>query len=466
MYGGKSANIRNSTILTYWGPNYDSLLRTQNNNPGYDQSFFRSGTNSTSRKGYFQRPAPTFKTVIYRVMKGPRLAYKVYSKRLKKMVWARKPILVYKVKKIRSKFKYAKGLDLFPNALNYNGYTLEKASFDTEATARYPKDNPQYGVKFVGALWDNFLYSHSGSSGSSVYDFTGMFYNFSGAVTEASESALKRLYSKIKQQDVNLAVALAERAQTASMIKDLAVRLGKGINAMRKGNIRAAARILLPGNSRDVANDFLVYQYGISPLISDLQGIAKELTEKGRELVYDVRVKAQVPVFEDVVRNDTEASGLRLKMKTKVTSAGHVDVVYKCRVRVNAVHFRILNTLGLTNFGAVLWEKIPWSFVVDWLLPISNWLNTHDAFEGLTVEYVTKTVTRVEYVVFDRSWGGTGVYDQWYADPGSCRCYLKNVSCVRTILPSVPELPMPSFKDPTSAGHIANAIALLRQLRR
>lgn len=64
-------------------------------------------------------------------------------------------------------------------------------------------------------------------------------------------------------------------------------------------------------------------------------------------------------------------------------------------------------TLGLTNPAAIAWELVPFSFVVDWFIPIGNFLNSWTDFLGLRFEdsYNTRYV-KVENL---RLYNGSGV---------------------------------------------------------
>jgi len=111
---------------------------------------------------------------------------------------------------------------------------------------------------------------------------------------------------------------------------------------------------------------------------------------------------------------------------------------------------------------------MPYSFVIDWLLPIGNYLQNHAAFANLKLVHLHKTQYIEEYVHFERQFL-TKRDNNGYLWPARAAVGFinKRVSCSRSVITNnLPKLPFPSFKDPTSAGHIANAIALIRQLRK
>jgi hypothetical protein len=110
------------------------------------------------------------------------------------------------------------------------------------------------------------------------------------------------------------------------------------------------------------------------------------------------------------------------------------------------------NELGLTNPLSVAWEVIPFSFAVDWFVPIGNYLQSLTDFVGLNLEdsFVTwyGTLTRDDQPMW---FGQTNVYPHQQDQ----RVDLTR----RLVIPSPPKL-HPRFTGFYSARG-ANAIALL-----
>jgi hypothetical protein len=117
-------------------------------------------------------------------------------------------------------------------------------------------------------------------------------------------------------------------------------------------------------------------------------------------------------------------------------------------------------SLGLTNPATWVWEKIPWSFVVDWLLPIGAYLDSMDATlgwtfrAGSTTKRVSGSVSQYVTPIIDK-----GTYSEQAASAAGSYGYK---SLGRTVLLT---FPFPSkimnlIKNPLSTGHLANALAL------
>jgi hypothetical protein len=71
---------------------------------------------------------------------------------------------------------------------------------------------------------------------------------------------------------------------------------------------------------------------------------------------------------------------------TASTSVGDVDVVCRCTLNIEPKHlgtldevWRKLQLYGLTPDFYVVWDMIPYSFIVDWLIPVGDMLSVLDA---------------------------------------------------------------------------------------
>lgn len=404
----------------------------------------------------------SFVLATKQVPKGPRLAYKVFSKRHKRWVWARAPITVYYLKRVRKRLpRNYRGLDLPPNPLNYFSCKVTNENTDSSIVGVSVND-PKELRSNSGPLWEYFVPAGAIAPlmpNLSSLSSGGVSTRFQSYVDQCSASALALLYERAKNQKVNLGQALAERAQTASLLADTVVRLASAVALAKKGNIAAAAKKLFPGNSKELANDWLVFQYGVKPLISDIEGAAEHLAV-GESLSFDIIAKISADVPPAVT---TYPHRSYMYADTTLVSHGKVSVTYKVRVVASAALQRDLSRLGFLNVESLIWELLPYSFVVDWFLPIGDYLNSRDAFSGLSIVHGHKTVYQEEFLTVQRQFGGldqTGF--RWPSKvlfPWQC----KKVSCVRTILTNLPPLGKPDLKDPVSKGHIANAMALLRQ---
>lgn len=293
-----------------------------------------------------------------------------------------------------------------------------------------------------------------------------------GELAALDRKVVNDLLLKIKDQKINLAQATAERAQTAKTVGDAALRLAAAIRALRKGRLGDAAGALgIHGkvNRRDGRNYFkqqrafasgwLELQYGWRPLLNDVYGAAEALAKAYYlppvEKVVKVR-KILTEKSNSVVVNST-ASYTDIERSTTY-------IRYVCSFTTGSPVTKSLAELGITNPALVAWELVPWSFVIDWFVPIGDFISSLDATLGLQFQHGTKTVylngsTRRQ-ITYGPSPGFGGVRSGW----ANCSC--DQITVTRTKLSSFPSPRRPDFKNPVSVEHMLNAMALLRQLKR
>lgn len=481
-YGMNTTMRSDGNVLQYW---YDGAAPGVSVNP-YTvagryykhavRSYSRTGTNASSKplknSAVKRLPDGPLEWRLVTVPGGKRLAYKTYSKRLKKFVWARGPVKVLRlVRTYKSKPpKNKKGMNLPPNALNFESSTCSYFGENLTIIANKGGSSAtRQEIVMQGALWAPFLpfgATFVGGVNADTYAFRGISSRFAPFVTVANNACTARLYERVKAQSVNLAQALVEYRQTAKLFYDLVKRLFQFWFKLKSGNLVSAMRQLLPTTGKQLSNDHLAIQYGVKPLLSDLEGVVKTLTERP-SVEFDVIVRQRVEVPRALIGQASGPSG-KIRFADYVYSFGYVEVKYKYRFRISSptqALDRTLSQLGFGNLNSLAWETIPFSFVVDWFLPIGNFLNNADAFSGLTVLSSTKTVFQKEYIEFSRTFGGAPV-SGFTTSSGTCGFINENVSCVRSLTTAPPTLRFPEFKDPTSKMHIANALALIYQLRK
>lgn len=212
-----------------------------------------------------------------------------------------------------------------------------------------------------------------------------------------------------------------------------------------------------PG-SKKLAERWLELQYGWKPLLSDIYGAYEEARS---HFDSDPRISvvstARAAISSSEVRTQSTYEG-GINYLFEEDGFHRVKVRLDCSIS-SAATVRA-SKVGLTNPLEVAWELIPFSFVLDWMLPVGNWLSSFDASFGLT--FLGGTVSRVTSV--SRLHKIVGI------SPGSNPDRLLSAngqaasgvfSFGREVLSSPPSV-MPYIKNPVSVIHALNAMALLR----
>lgn len=195
----------------------------------------------------------------------------------------------------------------------------------------------------------------------------------------------EKLKASITDQSM-WAVNLAEYHQSLAMMAARFRQILSFTNHIRKGNFLRAAEAL--GYSkhpsrvslrRRASNNWLEYSFGWKPLIEDihsavdhLQTPIKTLNPKGSaSTTYYFREYKRDPI-DPRYYSDRSTMGL-------------VACRQGCKVSINNPNLYLANSLGLANPAVIVWELIPFSFVVDWFANVGEFLSQGTDFLGLTV---------------------------------------------------------------------------------
>lgn len=428
---------------------------------------YRNGTNLYVSPPSRANPRPLIQ-VTETLYKGRKLGYQIWSNRKMKWVWAREPIIVTRMKKAPYKRpirKPLKGKNLPPNAL----YTTQGlVEYGPPVVVRNSLSGSAVWTEASGYLWGiNFLTWGNTPIGGNCAQYlsAGPSDAYAGIAAELTEELIPKLYEKVKNQDVNLAQALVEYRQSADLFLNTLTRAGKALLALKRGDLVNAFGILLPKTKKELANDWLAFQYGVKPLLSDIDGAAKHLAiPEPRYIDIIVRKKRNSEPY-GVPYQDMGNQGL-YRFTTTCVAQCEVEVKFKVRLKVS-ISFggnleRELSRLGFGNLQALVWESIPYSFIADWVIPIGDYLNNQDAFCGLEVLSVQKTTFVKEVVTVSRTFGGKT--EGWETTPAISWFKNTRVKVMREVGLPIPPLPVPEFKNPFSTGHALNAFALFTQL--
>lgn len=262
---------------------------------------------------------------------------------------------------------------------------------------------------------------------------------------------------KIGDRKVNYGEALGEGRKTLSHLAQTSSTVIKALLALRRGNFGQMLKLLglsrrkvLTGKS--AAEKWLEVQYAWMPLLSDIYDTGKLLSDgmaRKSQNITAVRVLSESAVF------------------TRKTSwcelVGSAKVQHRC-----VLHYRLsnqttdtLSRLGLINPAEVAWALVPYSFVVDWFLPIGNVLEAYTTTVGLTfIDGCISSLASVDGSGTHEN-AGSGLY---YLTGSRFQWSASHSGFQRTVVTA--PLALPYVKSPFSSKHIVSALALLRQLRR
>lgn len=184
---------------------------------------------------------------------------------------------------------------------------------------------------------------------------------------------LGKLIKKVKDHDAHLGVALAEVDKFAGTVVNTLKSIAFGVEdlahlrfarfARRFGASPPTRDVVRHLRVRDISGRFLEMKYAWEPTVKDAFSAAKAF-----EAISSGPRRTQVRVGDFVSRS--------LKYDTNyVDGVSQVVMVRKSILYEMYEEMGFARQLGLVDPLSILWERLPWSFVADWFIPIGSYLD-------------------------------------------------------------------------------------------
>lgn len=214
-------------------------------------------------------------------------------------------------------------------------------------------------------------------------DFSGLF-------------ALNRARHKLSGANQDLGESLVELDQTIKMIRKNLDKIGRIGDALKNGEW-SKLDSLIKGKTPDsvkkqrpgkrLASGYLEISFGWMPLLSSVhtavEAYGEGILTRG----------SKVSAVSGQKRHDLSKGSSNLAAVGRASITG----------TVKNPNLATLNKYGLVNPALMAWQRVPYSFVVDWFVPISSILGSLTAEAGL--EHVLQTYTDFQYREYKHDFG-------------------------------------------------------------
>lgn len=325
-------------------------------------------------------------------------------------------------------------------------YRFIRAAYARPVKRDGAREDHPYDVVIVKVREDEYTFNGVNGTASSHLRETTWPHGHDYTVND-DLILLDKLRERIAGSSFNAAVSVAELPEALLMIKNSAQAIAKSITAVRRGNIQRAKSLLLRqnamqgrdrkvlkqldaerlkkqlellrgekhpaelaklyannanarGQTRKVqhASTWLQLQYGWIPVLSDIHNAAvfidhqlrfpleRRFTAKQHQHT-SKRSKADGafmmvdrPPFE-IARNHSHGISYQVKAKSMASK----KVIARVREK------DIPRLTGLYDPLSVIWEKLPFSFAVDWFIPIQSYLSARALNSAVSARYVVTT---------------------------------------------------------------------------
>jgi hypothetical protein len=310
----------------------------------------------------------------------------------------------------------------------------------------YPDGGEWYGTP-VGGSSDAFYVLNGGGwapGNASLPNFDANLVN--GAITKA--------LNQLANQKADIGSNIAEGKQTLGLVAQSCSQVWKAMLALKRREFkRVASELGMSWSSvltgKFPANRWLEYQFGWKPLLQDIKNGYDRFHESVSK---DLLVSGSGGMHAE--RNGEFTLG-------EFSGPWSVNEKASCRIdaHIDIPEMRQANQWNLINPLSVAWELVPWSFAVDWFIPVGNTLEASSAKAGLGFVSGSTTQHREHHQTI--SFHGQGGYT--VEDPGEIT--IEKLQMKRYQLFDFPD---PEFyaktSNPFTSTHSRNALALWRQI--
>lgn len=213
----------------------------------------------------------------------------------------------------------------------------------------------------IGGYWNGFGPFYSNITGMPTLN--SLFNN------SDLNKVLNKLAVAAKGHDFNLAVNAAQGKQTVNLVVNSLNSIGRALLDARRGNfISALSRFgLTPKgkskfSTKDISSRWLELQYGWLPLLGDCYEAAKAYELSSDTRSQRIRASSGGTFFFEGSQSTPNYISVGTGLKRYSILAELTE------------NLSVSRGLGLTDPLSVAWEIIPYSFVIDWFLPIGLYL--------------------------------------------------------------------------------------------
>lgn len=229
-----------------------------------------------------------------------------------------------------------------------------------------------------------------------------------------TNKAIQDCINRLQDVRANIMEDLGQSVQTVNMCWNIFRNIVDLFLLMMRRRWRAVWRKLKRRPKRvpkDASQAWLMYYYGIAPMVGTIAALCGSRGPRFTTCRRRVRVRNPVDItgFVDGSLSIRAESG-------KAEQLAQCGMTIKVRMSDTLAYWNSLGLSGpFSNLGTkdalvTLWALTPYSFVLDWILPVERFLSTRLWGSGIVYQngYVTKVLTGLGVVVETNPMTGIG----------------------------------------------------------
>lgn len=381
----------------------------------------------------------------------------------------------------------------------YNSFVNNNTSqtgYNSQSTKPWPNGKPPRWTSFTrtgfragidrasgsviwtpGSAWPEVNTRSRNAEGGWGTVFMRTPLDFAGVWPDAAQPSRDVLDNKIRNKlndELNAAVMLAESAKSVDSVAKRLSTVYQAAASLRKGDFlgawkrlgypprkklssrrrRSLKKEIVDEKYRGFASDWLELQYGWLPLLSDIHNAVEYASNRPKSVfIRAAETEEDSQSFSLTVRSNIDGGSGKHQFVQKSTWRKS----YIAEVHPDAPFLKRLAETGMLNPLTVAWELVPFSFVVDWFLPVGSFLSSLTATLGIEIRGCLYVERRDIHRQIQSTLVGNSSADR----ASGFGEYSTSDHFTQRDFPGFPSAKLPHFKNPISTTHAANALALV-----
>lgn len=208
--------------------------------------------------------------------------------------------------------------------------------------------------------------------------------------------AYERFKSKVSDR-ASMGVSLLEFTQSYGMITSRATQLYQFARHVSRGRFRDASKalkvsIIPKGVSRKkaAADNFLEYAFGWAPLISDIGNSVDVLQQPIKNVWASGKIKEPFARYNMSVPYSGSDPNAVYPNLLAWESYDYVEGIRRiaigAQIRIDNPNLWLANQMGFVNPAVFIYEKIPFSFLANWVFNVDQFIAASTDWYGLALE--------------------------------------------------------------------------------
>lgn len=269
-------------------------------------------------------------------------------------------------------------------------------------------------------------------------------------------TVMRQCLAQFTERDVQLNAATREIGSTFKMVGNMATGLAHGLDDLMA---REFPRERM-SSWKKLPSAYLQYLYGWAPIADDVSNAFSSLLKRnaaGEKFYLSLRKTAKRQGSQ-LLKRDIFMGQIPVESMFTLTQVSRAVMDFV----LPAWYFDRLPTVS--GFGS-LYESTPYSFVLDWFIPIGEWIGAVESAQ-LWPFFMggTRSTQMKRTLLYDRMVARS---DGQTSTQGSVRSSSEDYSYTRQVVNSMQEgiiFARPSLRNPLSLSHAAQGLSLLTQI--